>query len=199
MASERQRESESPGSRWRELEQPRIPPARDDEIHFLIRPILKLAGRGFGGTAPNVFATLARHGRLFAPWLLFAARLMPGGSLPRPDTELVILRVAELNRCRYEWDHHVRIGAKAGLSRDDIERVREGPDAPGWSERQAALLQATDELHDERMIGDGTWSRLSEFLSHTELIELCMLAGHYEMLAGTIASTGIQPERPLED
>ena len=47
------------------------------------------------------------------------------------------------------------------------------------------------------MIGDATWARLSEFLSHTELIELCMLAGHYEMLAGTIASAGIQPERPL--
>jgi hypothetical protein len=37
-----------------------------------------------------------------------------------------------------------------------------------------------------------------EFLSQTELLELCMLAGHYEMLAGTIASAGIQPERPLQ-
>ena len=198
MTSERQSESEAPGSRWREADRPRIPPARDDELHFLVRPILKLAGRGFGGTAPNILTTLARHGRLFVPWLLFAGRLMPGGSLPRVDTELVILRVAELNRCRYEWDHHVRIGAKAGLSRSDIDRVQEGPDANGWSERQAALLRATDELHTDRLISDGTWARLSEFLSHTELIELCMLAGHYEMLAGTIASAGIQPERPLD-
>ncbi len=48
------------------------------------------------------------------------------------------------------------------------------------------------------MISDQTWARLTEYLSHTDLIELCMLAGHYEMLAGTIQSAGIQPERPLD-
>lgn len=191
--------SSDAGARWRELDAPRIPPAAPEQLHFLIRPILKIAARGFGGSPPNIFTTLARHGKLFVPWLLFAGRLMPGGSLPRTETELVILRVAHLNRCRYEWDQHVRIGARAGLTGEQIDRVTEGPSASGWSERQAAILQATDELHDQRLIGDATWARLSEYLSHTELIELCMLAGHYEMLAGTIASAGIQPERPLGD
>ena len=41
---------------------------------------------------------------------------MPGGKLPRADTELVILRVAHLTECDYEWDHHERIGRRAGLS-----------------------------------------------------------------------------------
>lgn len=187
-----------PETRWRELDAPRIPAARSDELNPFLRPILKVAARGFGGTPPNIFRTLARHGKLFVPWLLFAGRLMPGGSLPRVDTELVILRVADRNGCRYEWDHHVRIGAKAGLSPEQIERVAEGPGAEGWSEREAALLQATDELHDDRLISDATWARLSEFLSHTELLELCMLAGHYEMLAGTLLSAGVQPEKPLD-
>ena len=194
MAAERRSEE---GVRWREIDAPRIPPAAPEQLHFLIRPIVKLAGRSFGGTPPNIIATLARHGKLFVPWLLFAGRLMPGGSLPRVDTELVILRVADLNRCRYEWDHHVRIGARAGLTEAEIERVADGPAAEGWSERQASLLQATDELHADRYVTDATWARLGEFLSHTELIELCMLVGHYEMLAGTIASAGVQPERPL--
>lgn len=188
----------SDSGHWRQLESPRVPPARGEELSFLVRPIVALIARSFGGTAPNIITTLARHGRAFVPWLLFAGRLMPGGSLPRTDTELVILRVAHNNRCRYEWDHHVRIGAKAGLSSEQIERVAVGPDAEGWGERESALLQATDELHADRFISDGTWARLGEFLSQTELLELCMLAGHYEMLAGTIASAGIQPERPLQ-
>ena len=129
-------EARSDAEPWREPDAARIPPARSDELHPLIRPLVALAARGFGGTAPNIFTTLARHGRLFVPWLLFAGRLMPGGTLPRTDTELVILRVAHINRCRYEWDHHVRIGAKAGLSSEQIERVAEGPAADGWSERQ---------------------------------------------------------------
>jgi AhpD family alkylhydroperoxidase len=184
---------------WREIDAPRIPPARSEELNILVRPLVAIAGRVIGGPPPNIISTLARHGRLFVPWLLFASRLMPRGTLPRRDTELVILRVAHNSRCRYEWDHHVRIGSKAGLSAEQIGRVANGPDAGGWSEREAALLTACDELHADRFITDATWSRLSEFLSHTELIELCMLVGHYEMLAGTIASAGIQPEQSPAD
>lgn len=190
-------EPKSDASHWREIAEPRIAPARGAELNPLLRPIAALAGRVIGGPPPNLFVTLARHGRLFVPWLLFASRLMPRGTMRRVDTELVILRVAHNARCRYEWDHHLRIGAKAGLTEEQIDRVAAGPEAAGWSGREAALLRATDELHADRFVSDETWARLSEFLSHKELIELCMLVGHYEMLAGTIASTGIQPERPL--
>ena len=183
---------------WRELPEPRIPPASSDEIHILLRPLIWVSGRAVGGPPPNIFRTLARHGKLFASWLPFAGRLMPRGSLPRIDTELVILRVAYLTRCRYEWDHHVRIGGEAGLRPADIERIASGPEAAGWTGRQAAILQLVDELHAERFVSDGTWARVGEHLSHTELLELCMLAGHYEMLAGTLLSAGVQPEKPLQ-
>ena len=43
------------------------------------------------------------------------------------------------------------------------------------------------------MISD-TWRSLSSHLDDRRLIELCMLVGHYEMLAMTITSLGIQPE-----
>ena len=72
---------------------------------------------------------------------------MPGGRLPRTDTELVILRVAHNTGCEYEWGHHERIGRRAGLGAEEIDRVRDGAEAPGWSARQALLLSAVDELH----------------------------------------------------
>ncbi len=183
---------------WREQPTPRIPPASNEEIHVLIRPLIWFAGRAVGGPPPHIFTTLARHPKLFVSWLPFAGRLMPRGKLPRIDTELVILRVAYLTRCRYEWDHHVRIGGQAGLRQTDIERVAAGPEASGWTGRQAAILQLVEELHNDRFVSDGTWARVSEYLTHPELIELCMLAGHYEMLAGTLLSAGVQPEKPLE-
>jgi AhpD family alkylhydroperoxidase len=184
-------------SHWRELDAPRVPPATGSELHPLMRPVVGLAGHAFGGTPPNIFTTLARHGRLFVPWLLYSSRLMPRGVLPRRDTELAILRVAWNCRCRYEWDHHVRIGRRAGLTDTEIERVADGPEAAGWAEREGAILAAADELHGEGMVTDGTWARLSEYLDHRELIELCMLIGNYEGLAGALASLGVQPERPL--
>ena len=55
-----------------------------------------------GTEPPGVFLTLGRHRRLFWGWLLFAGSLMPGGRLPRRETELVILRVATLAGNDYE-------------------------------------------------------------------------------------------------
>lgn len=180
--------------RWRGLPEPRLAPGRGRELSPLVRPIVAIAGRVTGGPPPNIFATLARHSRLFAGWLAFASQLMPRGRLPRADTELVILRVAWNMRCRYEWDHHVRIGARAGLDRETIERVAAGPDATGWSDRQRALLSAVDELHADRFVADDTWARVREHLDSRDAIELCMLVGHYEMIAMTVGTLGIQPE-----
>ena len=117
------------------------------EIGLLNTAIARIGGRVTGGGVPNIFTTLGRHRRLFRRWLRFAGGLMPGGKLPRTDTELVILRVAHNSGCEYEWSHHERIGQRAGLSAEQVARVREGSAAAGWSPRQAMLLDAADEMH----------------------------------------------------
>jgi AhpD family alkylhydroperoxidase len=141
-----------------------------------------------------VFTTLGRHRRLFRRWLWFAGALMPGGRLPRAETELVILRVAHNTGCEYEWGHHERMGRRAGLGDEEIARVREGPAAPGWSERQALLLGAADEMHAHGRIGTDLWAKLAREYDEVLLIELCMLIGHYEMLAMTLNTLEVEPE-----
>jgi alkylhydroperoxidase family enzyme len=177
--------------------EPRIAPGGRREIGLLNAALVSVIGRYMGGRPPNVFTTLARNRRLFRRWLWFAGALMPGGRLPRDETELLILRVAHLAGSEYEWSHHDRLGRAAGLTADEIERVREGAAGPGWSPRRAAMLRAADELHADRRISDPTWAALRSFLSEPELIELCMLVGHYEMLAMTLNSLDVQldPER----
>jgi alkylhydroperoxidase family enzyme len=81
-----------------------------------------------------------------------------------------------------------------GLSNGDVARVREGASADGWTERQSLLLRAADELHARRDISAELWIPLRAELSDVELIELCMLIGHYEMLAMTINGLRIQPD-----
>jgi AhpD family alkylhydroperoxidase len=148
------------------------------------------------GHPPNLFATLARHRSLFRAWLWFAGALMPRGSLPRTDTELVILRVAHNTACEYEWRHHEHLARTVGLSADDVERVRLGPEARGWTARQSLLVRTADELHEHHRISDDLWTELCSRFSDVELIELSMLIGHYEMLAMMIGSLGIEPDEP---
>ncbi|XRQ07061.1 carboxymuconolactone decarboxylase family protein [Actinomadura welshii] len=156
----------------------------------------QIAGRAAGTGPPNLFMTLARRRGLFRGWLMFAGRMMPGGILPRRETELVILRVAHLRDCRYEFDHHVRLARRAGVREEDVERLKEGPDADGWSPREHAILTAADQLHHRQDIDDDAWTRLRTHLTQAECVELTMLVGHYEMLATAITTLRVQPDRP---
>jgi alkylhydroperoxidase family enzyme len=174
----------------------RIAPATGRELSPVNAVITRVLGIATGTGPPNLFTTLARHRRMFRPWLRFAARLMPFGVLPRRDAELVILRVAHLCGCTYEWQHHVRLAGRLGFTAAHLDDIRTGADAPRWTARQAVLLRATDELHASTRWSDATWQELSGQLTERELIELPMLVGHYVMLAMTVNGLQIQPDRP---
>jgi AhpD family alkylhydroperoxidase len=174
----------------------RIAPGGRREAGLFAWAFSRVAGRAMGTTPPNLFLTLGRHRKLFRRWLWFAGGLMPGGRLPRRESELVILRVAHLRSCAYELVHHERLGRRAGLDKVELERVAEGPGAEGWPARERALLAAVDGLHHDGDLDDATWSTLRDHLGEREAIELCMLVGHYEMLATTITALRIEPDRP---
>lgn len=173
---------------------PRVAPGTRRQIGLGAWVISRGAGLVARTGPPNLFLTLGRHPKLFRGWLRFAGRLMPGGLLPRRETELVILRVAHLRACRYEFDHHVRLGRRAGLGPIEVERVQVGPEAPGWSERERVVLETVDALHEDQDLDDGQWSELRGHLDEREALELCLLVGHYEMLATTITVLRIQPD-----
>ena len=174
---------------------PRIAPGGRSEIGRRNWAIANGAGLAAKGSPPNIFTTLGRHRRLFRSWIRFAGNLMPRGKLPRDETELIILRVAHNTGSEYEWSHHERLGRRAGLVDEEISMVRQGPEAPAWSARRRLLLRAADEMHTERAIGGELWDELAAELDDVRMIELCMLIGHYEMLAMTLNSIEVQPER----
>jgi AhpD family alkylhydroperoxidase len=179
-------------------EAPRVTPGSRSELGVVTWGVVRLLGVAARTGPPNLFATLAKKNRrLLFGWLAFASRLMPFGTLPRRESELVILRVAHLRDCRYEFEHHVRLGAKVGLGDADITRVKEGPEAEGFSDRERALLRVVDAIHATRDVPDALWAELGEWLDEAKRVELVMLVGHYEMLATAIGVLRIAPDAPL--
>ena len=112
-----------------------------------------------------------RHPGLFRKWLPFGGKLL-AGKIPPRDRELLILRTGWRCGAEYEWGQHAVIGRAAGLTDDEIRRVQDGPDAPGWSAADATLLRAADELHDDSCITDATWDALAARYDERQLIEL---------------------------
>jgi AhpD family alkylhydroperoxidase len=174
---------------------PRITPGTRREAGLFAWGFAQLAGRVSHTNPPNLFLTMGGQHKLFRGWLRFAGRLMPGGTLPRRDTELVILRVAHLRSCAYEFEHHVRLGRRAGVTPEDVARVEAGPDADGWTDRERSLLRAVDALHTDQDLDDRTWSALRDHLDEPQAIEFLLLVGHYEMLATFLLTLRVQPDR----
>lgn len=173
----------------------RIAPGGVREVGLLIRAFAGIAGRVTGTEPPAVFLTLGRNRRLFWGWLHFAGRLMPGGSLPRRQTELVILRVASWCGSEYELTQHLRLGRRAGLSDEELARVQVLTGLDGWSGRERLLLRIVDELHRDRDLGDATWAEVRAVFDEREAIEVVLLVAHYEMLATTLRTLRVRPDR----
>jgi AhpD family alkylhydroperoxidase len=173
---------------------PRITPGERGEIGAFAWVFAQVAGRVAHTNPPNLFRTMARQRKLFRGWLRFAGRLMPGGSLPRRETELIILRVAHLRGCGYEFEHHVRLGRRAGVTADDVARIKAGPHDGGWPARERALLRAVDALIADRVLDDETWTELRAQLAEPQAIEFLLLVGHYDMLATFLLTLRVEPD-----
>jgi AhpD family alkylhydroperoxidase len=158
--------------------------------------VSRIAGRVQGRQPMQVFLAIGRQPALFRGWLHFAGRLMPGGKLPRRESELVILRVGLLRGNAYEVDQHRVIGRRAGLTEDQIRALEQGSAASTWSPRERAVLRAVEMLHVDQDLDDATWQELRRYLSEPETVELVLLAGHYEMLATFLHVLRVEPDPP---
>jgi alkylhydroperoxidase family enzyme len=158
--------------------------------------LAKSAARTVGAPQMHLFTTLGQHKRLFLAMMPYSGALLRG-RLPRADTELVILRVAHLRNSEYELQHHRLMGRRRGLDDNAQQAIFAWPDSlDGLSDRQRALLRATDEFVNNRSISGEVWEQLAGHFDRRQLIEFCMLAGQYDGLAATMSALNIPLDHP---
>jgi alkylhydroperoxidase family enzyme len=186
-----------PPGGWASPSQPRLRAPAPSRRGPLFRSMALVSGLFGRAEVPDVLTVLNINPRLFWAWLFFASRLMPFGKLPATVREKVILRTGWNCRSRYEWGQHVEIALGAGVSDLEILQVSQGPEA-FTDRREQALMRACDEMLRDRLIADATWNTLKESYSEKLLIEIILLIGHYEMIAGFLNTAGITLEPAIE-
>lgn len=162
-----------------------------DEQRQLLAPMVQ------AGRVPNIFKTLVRHPKLLKRWLPFANHILFKSSLAPREREMLILRVAWVARAEYEWGHHQESGRRAGLTDAEIVRIAAGPDAPGWTKVEAALLRAVDELHRSSRLGSATWTTLAEHYDTAQMMDVVFTIGNYVALAMALNSFGVALDEGL--
>lgn len=150
------------------------------------------------GEVLNIFATLAHHPLLLKRWLSFGTHVMMTSTLPPREREIVILRTGWRCQSDYEFGQHAVIGRQTGLTDDEVVAVTRGPDDPGWSDIDALLLAATDELVDDHDLTDATWTALSDHYDTQQLIDLVFTVGQYTLVSTALNTLGVEREAGLE-
>lgn len=170
------------------LTKPRIAPLTDAEFTPEQKEILA----PMGGRILNIFRTLVREPKAIKGFLAWGNYVLSKrNALPAREREIVILRTGFLCKSGYEWTQHAAIGKASGLSDDEIDRIKTGSDA-GWSAADAALIRASDELHEEQFIGDKTWAALSEHFTEKQRMDVVFTVGQYTQVSMILNSFGVQ-------
>src|SRR5262245_43171167 len=147
------------------------------------------------GRVFNIFKVLAHHPQLVKRWTPFAGHVLAKQTLAFRDRELLILRIGWLNQAEYEFAQHELIAKRGGLSDADIERIKQGPKAAGWSAEEAALLQLADDLYENSVVSDATWENLARKYSTEQLMDAVFTVGQYNMVSWALNTFGV----PLDD
>jgi alkylhydroperoxidase family enzyme len=145
----------------------------------------------------NVLGTLARYPALTRAYHTFNGHVQFATMLSTRQRELLVLRVASLRGCEYEWAQHAVIAGDVGLSAEEIDRVRSGPTANGWSDLERSMLAAVDELIGDATISDTTWAALTTELDEQQLMDLVFTVGAYEVMAMALRSFGVELDEDL--
>lgn len=187
-----------PEGGWILSSKPHLPVPGVAERGVRFRSLSLVSGLFGRKEIPGVLSTLNINPRLFWPWLYFASKLMPFGRLAASDREKIILRTAWNCRSRYEWGQHLEIAQSAGVSDEEVVKVSMGP--IGFADRhEKALIQACDDIVTRKCMSDATWDILAEKFRKDILVEIVILIGHYEMIAGFLNTAGIALEAPIEE
>ncbi|MBL8776841.1 MAG: carboxymuconolactone decarboxylase family protein [Acidimicrobiales bacterium] len=145
----------------------------------------------------NVLGSFAHHPQLTKAYNTFNGHLLFATTLDLRTRELLVLRVAFRRQAAYEWAQHVVLAGDVGISDDEVLRVADGPDADGWSDGDAAIVRAVDELLDDALISDATWATLAATFDTQQLLDLIFTVGAYDVLAMMMRTLGVPLDADL--
>ena len=177
------------------LSEPRIKPLNEEDWNESQLEVFK--DQKMRGNVQNIFRTLANHEKLAKRWLVFGNHILSKSTLPAREREITILRIGWLCQSEYEWGQHVIIGKRTAITDDEIQNIKAGSEA-GWSDHEALLIKAADELHGDAFISDETWAGLTKTYNDQQMMDLVFTCGQYNMVSMALNSFGVQLDDDIE-
>jgi len=104
-------------------------------------------------------------------------------SLSPAIREMIILRVAILNRADYEFDAHEPHALKAGVSPEKIAAIREVKLPSIFTEQEMLILNLTDVMTKDIQVPDELFDKVKPHFNDTQKLELVATIAAYNMVS----------------
>jgi len=113
----------------------------------------------------------------------FLAQIMDESSIDLATKELVIMRVSQLNGCRYCLAAHRSVALDAGVPPEQLAAVCGMAELDSLPRRERAIVVWVDQVtRDAGGVSDGLVAVTLDHVREHQLIELTVLAGTISML-----------------
>lgn len=149
-----------------------------DEVRPLVERIV--AQRG---SVLHLYQMLLHSAPVAQGWLNHLTGIRQQTALPGDIREMVIMRIAYLNRAPYEADQHAPIALKEGMSQVQLDALRDGRLDKVFDTRERAVLAYTDAMTVDVQVSDAVFAAVQVHFEARELVELTATIATYNMVS----------------
>ena len=147
-----------------------------------------------GGTLLNLDRQLLHSAPLARGWNSLMGAIRAQTQLDGALRELVILRVAVLNRAPYEFVQHAPVALAEGLSQAQVDAVRDWQGSPLFDARSRDVLAYADAMTLQVQVPQPLFDALRAHLSDREVVELTATVAGYNMVSRFLEALQIEIE-----
>ena len=135
------------------------------------------------GSVLHLYQMLLHSPPVAEGWLAYLTAIRQKSSLSPALRELVIMRVAILNRAPYEAEQHAPIALKEGVTQAQLDHLAQWESSAGYTSEQRAVLELADGMTRNVQVPAPAVAAVREFLGDRELVELVATVGAYNMVS----------------
>ena len=145
------------------------------------------------GRISQLYQVLLNSPLIADGWEQMLSAVRNRSSLPADVRELVILRVAVLNRAPYEFEAHVPHARAAGASEAQIEAMREVPlaEAAPLGESQRVAVRLADAMTRDIEVPDALYEQVKASFGTQMQLDLVATIAAYNMVSRLLVALRI--------
>lgn len=141
--------------------------------------------QGARGRISPLYQVLLNSPPVAQGWEQMLSSIRNHNSLPAGLREMIILRVAVINRAPYEFDAHVPHALAGGVPQATIDALRlpSLPTGPSLSPVEAVALEYADTMTRDIEVPEALFERVSAHFKGQALIDLTATVAAYNMVS----------------